>query len=311
MATKLLSGIQYPSSSPRAPPSACSSPGPAIVVPEQEKYMANVVTAQSAARQEAESAYMRHRIPLETPPSNLVMFAHHIEALNAMLMAAAPGDTVKNWLSNAEMQPTDQTIQDCSPHDIDIQQAEQAVENTADNSKNPPIPSDVPPEIKHLLDCKSYAIPVKLIAFRDSALLPFTLEEEHGVVFLGLFMISAVTVSGIPSVTYLLNGGLTPMPSLTLSLIGPRHKKHGLPGNSVLSGYVAEKTLPLVFLNLLHRGGFLQILHPLAPEKNNYRILFSRTNCARTTSLLWIKIRRLSPLKRLHGEGGIAWAADG
>lgn len=241
--TKLSLGIQYPSSSPRAPPSACSSPGPAVEVFEQENHSANIVTAQSVARQETESACLQHRVPLETPPSTLAMFADQIEALNAILMAAVPGDTVKDWrrgLFSTEVQSTDQTNQDCPPFDINIQHAEQAVENTtvagcdiADNSKNPPIPSDVPPEIKHLLDCKSYAIPVKLIAFRDSALLPFTLEEEHGVVFLGLFMISAVTVSS----NLCHNISVEPrfdslMLSLTLSLIGPRHKLHGLPGNS-------------------------------------------------------------------------------
>ena len=58
------------------------------------------------------------------------------------------------------------------------------------------IPSELPPDIKHISDCQKYSIPMKLLAFRDSALLPFILNEQYEAVFLGFFMITSLTVSG-------------------------------------------------------------------------------------------------------------------
>ncbi|KAF7793518.1 hypothetical protein EIP86_004632 [Pleurotus ostreatoroseus] len=55
-----------------------------------------------------------------------------------------------------------------------------------------PIPSELPPEISHLLQCMDLGIPLRLLASRDSALLPIVLDQSYGVVFLGFFKMKSM-----------------------------------------------------------------------------------------------------------------------
>lgn len=61
------------------------------------------------------------------------------------------------------------------------------------------IPSELPPELKHLLECKELGIPLKLVAYRDSALLPFSLDPSYGVVYLGFFKMASMKVCSLRS----------------------------------------------------------------------------------------------------------------
>jgi hypothetical protein len=56
------------------------------------------------------------------------------------------------------------------------------------------VPEELPTEIKHLLDCKMYSIPVALVVSRDYALLPFLLPEGCGICVLGFYKIVDVDV---------------------------------------------------------------------------------------------------------------------
>ncbi|KAI0692443.1 hypothetical protein BC835DRAFT_1307147 [Cytidiella melzeri] len=51
------------------------------------------------------------------------------------------------------------------------------------------VPSELPPDLQRLQECQLYGIPVSVVMSRDSALLPFSLEENVGVVYLGFFKI--------------------------------------------------------------------------------------------------------------------------
>ncbi|EKM50059.1 uncharacterized protein PHACADRAFT_264561 [Phanerochaete carnosa HHB-10118-sp] len=53
-------------------------------------------------------------------------------------------------------------------------------------------PEEVPQDVKHLLDCKTYQIPVVLVVSRDYLLLPFNLPEDCGICVLGFYKIVEV-----------------------------------------------------------------------------------------------------------------------
>ena len=57
------------------------------------------------------------------------------------------------------------------------------------------IPLDPPDEVQALLDAKQSRFPVNLIISKDSTLLPYTLKEQYGCLFLGLFAINDMKVS--------------------------------------------------------------------------------------------------------------------
>lgn len=61
------------------------------------------------------------------------------------------------------------------------------------------LPSELPPEIQRLQECQSYGIPVSIVMAQDSNLLPFSLPEEYGVVYLGFFKIQESSVTIIAS----------------------------------------------------------------------------------------------------------------
>ena len=56
------------------------------------------------------------------------------------------------------------------------------------------IPLDPPDEIQALLDAKQSRFPVNLVISKDSTLLPFTLTEQYGCLFLGLFAVNDIKV---------------------------------------------------------------------------------------------------------------------
>ncbi|KAJ3530412.1 hypothetical protein NM688_g7713 [Phlebia brevispora] len=62
-----------------------------------------------------------------------------------------------------------------------------AAPTTDDSFAHVQIPSELPPEIDYLLQCQTLGVPIKLVASRDSPLLPVSLPEQYGVVFLDLF----------------------------------------------------------------------------------------------------------------------------
>ncbi|GJE93213.1 Zn(II)2Cys6 transcription factor [Phanerochaete sordida] len=60
---------------------------------------------------------------------------------------------------------------------------------TAEEERSNFVPGEVPQDIKHLLDCKMYHIPVVLVVSRDYSLLPFHLPEDCGICVLGFYKI--------------------------------------------------------------------------------------------------------------------------
>lgn len=58
------------------------------------------------------------------------------------------------------------------------------------------LPSELPPEIQRLQECKTFGIPVSIVMDRSSVLLPCVLSGNYEVVYLGFFRIqeSQVTV---------------------------------------------------------------------------------------------------------------------
>lgn len=57
------------------------------------------------------------------------------------------------------------------------------------------IPQDLPPEIKHLLDCHAYKIPLVLTVSHDYCILPFDLPLGCGIAVMGFYRIIDVAVS--------------------------------------------------------------------------------------------------------------------
>jgi hypothetical protein len=56
------------------------------------------------------------------------------------------------------------------------------------------VPNEIPPELQHLQECQTYGIPVSVVMARDSVLLPFELEDNMGIVYLGFFKIQGSQV---------------------------------------------------------------------------------------------------------------------
>lgn len=66
---------------------------------------------------------------------------------------------------------------------------------TAEEERSNFVLEEVPQDVKHLLDCKTYQIPVILVVSRDYSLFPFNLPEDCGICVLGFYKIVEVEVS--------------------------------------------------------------------------------------------------------------------
>ena len=65
----------------------------------------------------------------------------------------------------------------------------------ADEHASSFIPQEIPPEIKQLLECKAFHVPLVLMVSRSYDSLPFELPAECGICVLGLYEILDVEVS--------------------------------------------------------------------------------------------------------------------
>ncbi|KAI0078727.1 hypothetical protein K474DRAFT_871446 [Panus rudis PR-1116 ss-1] len=65
----------------------------------------------------------------------------------------------------------------------------------------PTISSDIPSEIRALLDAQKSLIPISIIASRDATILPFTVPEEQGCVFLGFFHVESTKAEVVSTIS--------------------------------------------------------------------------------------------------------------
>lgn len=99
----------------------------------------------------------------------LAKMATNMDATNRQLIGMVPGDA-----------PERQTLEDAQ---------------AAEEHRTTFVPEELPSELRHLLDCKTYNIPIVVIVSRDYPLLPFTLPDDCEICVLGFYKVLQVNVS--------------------------------------------------------------------------------------------------------------------